>query len=300
LALPAYSAGVAALQLQSTAQVDGEGVFLPQVIQSADALPTLKLCPAPAFGQTTDLTRAQINDLLTNLAPALVTTNWTGADSIHISRRSREFDNAAILDLLTKTLNQNFVHDKGELELTLSQPWTTVSLPDEPLTVRILEMPTSGITPAFITRFELCAGHETVGTFQVSLQAHLWRDVWVAHSPIRRGSLLAEADIGHERRDILSVHEALANFDDGDDSQEFAESVSPGFPLLARNLKPKSVIHRGQTADASIEDGALSIKVKVVALEDGAVGQSIKLRNPATSRYLTGKVIDEQTIAITL
>jgi flagella basal body P-ring formation protein FlgA len=299
-AIPAGSAEVAALQLQANVQVDSEGIFLQQIASSTEALPVLKLCPAPAFGQTTELTRAQINDLLAKVAPALATTNWMGADSIRVSRRARQFDQMAITELLTRTLQQQYVKDKGDLELTLTQPWSTVTLPDEPTTLRILEIPTTGVTPFFITRFEVCTAHETVGTFEANVQAHIWRDVWVAHSPVKRGSLMGEADVARERRDIVNVHETLATFDEGDETLEFAGTVSAGYPILARDLKPKSVIHRGETADARIDDGALTIKLKVIALEDGAPGQTIKLRNAATSHYLSGKVIDEQTVAISL
>jgi flagella basal body P-ring formation protein FlgA len=297
---PAYSSDVAALQLQPAAQVDGEGIFIQQIARRATALPVLKLCPSPAFGKTLDLTPAQINDLLAKLAPELATTNWTGADVIHISRTDRPYDDAAMLTLLTQTFQQQYVKDKGDLELSFSEPWATVTLPDEPLTLRVVEVPASGISATFITRFEVCTAHETIGTFQASLRAHVWRDVWVAHTAAPRGSLVVAADLGHERRDVTNIHEALANFDPGDDTLEFAESISPGMPVLARNLKPKSVIHRGQTADARLDDGVLSIKLKVVALEDGAPGQLIKLRNPASARYLSGRVLDDQTVLISL
>lgn len=297
---PVYASDVAALQLQSTAQVDGQGIFIQEIIKSSEALPLLKLCPAPAFGETKELTRAQVNDLLAKVAPALATTNWGGADTVRISRRCRNFDDAALLALLTKTLQDRYVGDKGELELTLAQPWTTVSLPDEPLSARVLEIPASGLSPYFITRFEIRANDETVGTFQLSLKAHIWRDVWVAHSSAQRGMAVADADLGRERRDLLSIREPVANFEEGDTKLEFAESVPTGFPVLAREVRLKSVIHRGQTADACLEDGTLTIKMKVVALEDGAPGQLIKLRNPSSSRYLTGRVVDDQTISISL
>jgi flagella basal body P-ring formation protein FlgA len=296
----ACSSDVAALQLQTVAQVDGEGIFIQQIVKNPEALPILKIGPAPAFGQTTELTRAQINDLLTRQAPDLATTNWSGAETIRISRRSRDFDQATMLAQLTATFQEQYVKDKGDLELVFTQPWATVTLPDEPLTVHVLEIPTAGVSPCFITRFEICTTHETIGTFQASLQAHVWREVWVAHSPAQRGSLIADADLARERRDILNIHEPLANFEEGDNSLEFAESVSPGLPLLAHALKPKSVIHRGQTAEARLDDGTLSIKLKVVALEDGAPGQFIKLRNPASARFLSGKVVDEQTVLISL
>jgi flagella basal body P-ring formation protein FlgA len=237
-----------------------------------------------------------LNSSAAETAPGLNTTNGTTS----IARRTRSFGETDLLALLTTTLQRDIVKDRGELELSLQQPWAAQTLPDEPLTLRILELPTSGVTPSFIVRFEVRSGRETIGTFQTSVQAHVWREVWFAHTAIKRGELTDSADIARERRDVLNIREALANFTTSDPALEFAESVTAGTPLLARVLKPKAVIHRGQTANALLEDGALSITVKVVALEDGAPGQIIHFRNPASSRSLTGKVLNEQTILISL
>jgi flagella basal body P-ring formation protein FlgA len=291
---------VNSLQLTSFAQVDGEGVFLQQIIQSAAPLPTVRLCDSPAFGKELELSRAQVNDLIAAAAPDLATTNWDGSDAIRITRRSRVFAEDQLLSLLATTLQRDYVKDRGELELNLTQPWSSPLLPAEPLTVKILELPTAGVTSSFIIRFELCTAHETLGSWQASLQAHVWRDVWVANSALHRGEPVAEADIVHERHDILSVRDPLADFTAGDDSLEISTYVAENTPLLARDVRPKAVIHRGQTADATLEDGALSITLKVVALEDGAPGQIIQLRNPVSQRSLTGKVVDDQNISITL
>jgi flagella basal body P-ring formation protein FlgA len=284
----------------SAAQVDGEGIFLQQIAKAAQPLPALKLCDAPAFGKTFELSRAQVNDLIAVVAPDLATTNWNGAKSISISRRARSFGETEMLALLSATLQRDVVKDRGELELTFQQPWAAQMLPDEPLTLQILELPTAGVAPSFIVRFEIHTAHETIGTFQAAVQAHVWREVWVARTTIKRGELTDAADIVRERRDVLNIREALANFSAADSPLEFAESVSAGTPLLARVVKPMAVIHRGQSANALVEDGALSITMKVVALEDGSPGQIIHFRNPASARSLTGKVLNEQTILISL
>jgi flagella basal body P-ring formation protein FlgA len=282
------------------AQVDGEGVFLQQLVKAAAPLPALKLCESPAFGKTTELSRAQLNDLLASAAPDLATTNWTGAESIRITRRTHEFSESALLALLTATLQRDGVKDKGELELSLTQPWSAPVVPDEPLTLKILEQPTAGVTPSFIVRFELRTAQETLGTWQTSVKAQVWREVWAARSSLQRGQPVAAADIARERRDVLNVREPLADFAAGDDALEIAEYVSANTPLLARAIRPKVVIHRGQTAEARLDDGALSIRLKVVALEDGAPGQTIRLRNPVSQRNLNGTVLDGQTLSITL
>ncbi len=204
------------------------------------------------------------------------------------------------LKLLTATLQKNYVKGKGELELNFTQPWIAPTLPDEPLTVKILELPTAGVTPSFIIRFKLCTTNETVGTWQASLQAHIWRDVWVAHSDLPRGELLSAADIAQERRDVLGIYESLAQFSTDDSSLQLANEVQAGNILFARNIKPCAVIHRGQMADALLSDGALNIMMKVEVLEDGAPGQIVRVRNPVSLRNLSGKVINDQTIAISL
>ncbi|HZL14172.1 MAG TPA: hypothetical protein VFC85_08520, partial [Verrucomicrobiae bacterium] len=53
------------------------------------------------------------------------------------------------LALLTTALQKNYVKDKGELELNFTQPWSAPVLPDEPLAVKILELPSAGVTPSF-------------------------------------------------------------------------------------------------------------------------------------------------------
>jgi flagella basal body P-ring formation protein FlgA len=204
------------------------------------------------------------------------------------------------LKLLTDKLQKTYVKDRGELELSFTQPWVAPTLPDEPLTVKILEIPTAGVTPAFIIRFQLCTTNRTVGTWQASMQAHVWRDVWVAHSDLPRGVLINEADVTRERRDVLSVSESLAEFSPEDSSLELANQMRAGTLLLARNLKPRTVMHRGQMANAVLEDGALSISMKVEVLEDGAVGQVVRAANPVSKRYLSGKIVDEKTIMVSL
>jgi flagella basal body P-ring formation protein FlgA len=115
-----------------------------------------------------------------------------------------------------------------------------------------------------------------------------------------RGDSLADADIVKDRRDVLTAHEPLADFSPGDPTLELAEAVSGNSILFARDIKLRTVIHRGQVADAVLEDGTLNITMKVQALEDGAPGQVIHVRNPASQHDVTGKVLDEHTVEISL
>ena len=298
--LPVFAEETAAtLELKAVAPVSGDGVFLPQLFVATSPLPAVRLCDSPAFGKNLILSREQIAALVASNAPS-VGANFSGADEIKISRRARTLGESDILGLLTATLQNNYVKDKGQLELKLAQPWAALLLPDEPLTLDISELPNLGVMPGFIVRFTLRTTHETLGTWSANLKANVWREVWVAGSQLKRGAALDKNSFARERRDILSLREPVADLSLVDDAMELAEPVPAGVPLLARMLKARTVIHRGQRAEALLEDGALSIRTKVEIMEDGAPGDFVRARNFTNRRELTGKVLNERTILISL
>ncbi|HVV73591.1 MAG TPA: flagellar basal body P-ring formation chaperone FlgA [Verrucomicrobiae bacterium] len=290
-----------ALRLHPQILTGSEGVFLDSLVECDPPLPHLRICDAPAFGKALTLSRAQVADLAATAQADRVLTNWDGANAVRITRRARKLTENDVLQLLTAALSQDVVKDKGELDLHFTRPWTTALVPDEELKLKIIDLPPQGITTVFLSRFELqTAGGETVGTWQTALQAHIWREVWVARSTLSRGVPLRESDLTRERRDVLTLREAPAQFEQGQSNLEINEPVAAGVPLLARALRLRPVVHRGQTVAAVLEDGALAISLKVEAMEDGAAGQVIRIRNPLTRRDLRGKVVNERKIQVCL
>lgn len=203
--------------------------------------------------------------------------------------------------LLTRALQERLDPEQGRLELQLLRPWTPVKVPEGPLELVVRELPATGLSPQFILRFELKSGDRSLGVWQTAVQARLWREVWVARTTIRRGTLLREAELVRETRDVLTLREPLADLDRPSPVElEAADVIPAGAPVLARAVRPRPVIRRGQLADAVLQDGALRISLKVEALEDGAPGQIVRIRNPVSRRDLYGRVIDAQTVQVSL
>jgi flagella basal body P-ring formation protein FlgA len=288
-------------ELLPQAQVDSAGIFLDQIILPATVvLPHLRLMQAPGLGQAASLSRKQIIELVQKHAPELFTTNWSGAAQVRVTRRTRQFLDSDLTELLTSTLQQQFVKNKGQLEVHLTQSWTPIAVPDEALTLKLADLPPSGFTGTFVATCELWNGKERIGSWRIGAQASLWRDVPVAHSTLLRGQLLRDADISMERRDILALHDAYLNFPTTDGSLEFAETVQAGNPVLNRAVRVRPTIQRGRLVEAVFQEGSLNISLKVETLEDGLVGQTVRVRNPKTKRELYGKVQNEETVLIDL
>ena len=214
--------------------------------------------------------------------------------------KERMLGKSELCKLLTAVLQQQYVMGDGQLELQLLRSWDAIKVPAGPVHLNILQVPNNGISAYFLVRFELRADGHSLGNWQMPLHAQLWRKIWVARSNLSLGDLLADADIALERRDVLTLHSPLADFSTGDTSLELAQSVPAGSPLLARALKLRPVIRRGQLANAVVHDGALRVTMKVQALENGAPGQIIHVRNLESGHSFCGKVLNNQTVIVPL
>jgi flagellar basal body P-ring formation protein FlgA len=217
-----------------------------------------------------------------------------------VSHPPRRLEEAELANRLTAALNKRCGDNGAEWELRFTRPWTAVTVPDEPLTVEVLEPALNRITTTCILRFELRAGERVIGSWQAPVQARLWREVLVARAALQRGQLLSETDFAHERRDVLAQREPLSELPADAAAYQLAESVPLGAPLTARAVRLRPVLVRGQTAQAIVREGAMTIALKVEVLEEGAPGQLVRVRNLQSRRELRGKVLDEKTIAITL
>lgn len=293
--------GADTLALRPHATVTSAGVFLDDLVSSTDlVVPHVRILPPPRLGASLAVSRQQIESALAATELGHL-TNLPGPASVRVTRKLRPLEQAEVVDRITAALQDEVVKSRGQLELRINRPWTTTEVPDEPLQARVYDLPASGLSSTFLCRLELVTtNNEILGPWQVALGAKLWREVWTSPSPLRRGLALIDADLQRERRDILSIREPVADFDAADPSLELAEYVAPQAILLARSLRVRPSVRRGQRIEALVVDGALAISLKVEALEDGIPGQTIRLRNPHTKRELLGTIQNESTILIQL
>ncbi len=289
-------------QLRSSVECDLGGPRLDELFATAPSgVPRISL-PAlrPGAFQPAALTREQIAEVLQEHLPETPATRWTGPARILIVRRTQPLDEFEIKRRLTEVLQEKWVNERGELELRFSRPWVPIRVPTDPLTLKILDLPASGLAPNFIIRFELSDGSESLGQWQVPVQARIWQDVWVAAASTQRGQPLTLAPLTQERRDVLAMRDPVVVLPTSPDDYEMAEILRSGMPLSSRSFRLRPVIRRGKLADAVIADGSMTISVKVEALEDGVPGQVIRVRNLKSKREFRGKVQNEETISVSL
>ena len=104
-----------------------------------------------------------------------------------------------------------------------------------------------------------------------------------------------------ERRDILLVPRCYLNFPPKDDyAGDLRECPAEHAAAEPRGPRPPGRSSAASMVDGLYQDGSLSISFKVETLEDGLLGQTVRVRNPKTRRELYGKVQNDQTVLISL
>lgn len=282
------------------ATVHSDGVFSTDLVQGVPALPRVRVAPAPAAGSWSLVSRTSVVEVLRNAGIDLQAVRWNGPESARISRAMRDLAEPEVRDRITQELQRRFARNGGEIEVRLSRPWRTVSIPDEALEVRLQDLPSSGLQSLISLKVEVLAAGEAVGQWFQPIQVRHWCEVPVAAASLRRGQALAEAETVLERRDLLASRGILKSLPAAVQDYELAESLAPGQVLSERSLRLKTVVFRGRRVDARIQAGTLEITTKVEALEDGYPGQSIRVRNPQSKREFRGVVQGEDTVLIPL
>ena len=212
----------------------------------------------------------------------------------------RRLEEGEVRDLLVQALKSQEEESGDTWELYFTRPWTPITVPGGPVRAELLEPSIDRINSNPILRFELRSGNNDLGSWQVPARVRRLREVLVARGNLLRGQALSSADLVRERRDALTLHDAVFELPANPGAFELAEPLPAGAPLTARSLRLRPVMLRGQLADATVHDGALTISLKVEVLEEGVPGQLIRVRNPQSQRELRGKVLDEKTLLITL
>ena len=186
----------------------------------------------------------------------------------------------------------------GELKLTLARTWEPVRLPADDLFLAVTELPVGGVSGAFFIRVKASSGGAVVAEWQLPLRAQLWQSVWVAATRLERGQALDRTVLGVQKVDVLRERVPLIPAESDPSSFDVTQSIPAGRPLTRRDVIERPVVRKGQVVEVVAQQGLLAVIMKALALESGAAGDLIKLRNLDSRKEFTGQVLHESKVQV--
>lgn len=117
------------------------------------------------------------------------------------------------------------------------------------------------------------------------------RQVVVAAAQLAPGQLLQPELLKLERMDADKISRAHLIDLGGLDGHEVLRPIRAGEPLRSSDIRPATLVKKGELVNLSIgAPDSFMINVKLEALQDGRLGEQIRMRNPESGRTLTGIV----------
>ncbi len=215
-----------------------------------------------------------------------------------------------------QTLNSGWLLETARNVILTSEPWLTagcdVVISSTPADITVyregrlevagtLERTPNGLRDIAAVSVEVYVD----GEFYMRFDPSPWLDVtvssWTASRDIDRREILTEAD-------VVETAVAVLNLPSSDLCESLDEIIGMAARMNIQNgriiirdlLELPTMVLRGETVMVVISLGSTEIVLNGTALDSGAVGDEIRIRNPDTDRIITATVTGPSRAGINL
>lgn len=198
---------------------------------------------------------------------------------------------------LSRDLAAHFNLD-GELQIELPRTWSAPTTVASHWAVEVVEYP-SIASSAMLVRVRVHGDGVLAADSSVVVRAAHLREVWIARQPIALGAIFDPASLDTRRVDLFRERDSLPT-SAGDRSFVFNRSISAGRALVWRDLSRRPLVRKGDLVEVSVTEGALLVTMKGLALENGAQGDIVTIRNPQSRKDFVAVVTHENRVQVRL
>lgn len=163
----------------------------------------------------------------------------------------------------------------------------------EPLATDIKALPLS-IPKSGLTTFKISVNGPEVEekAFNINAEIDEWREVPVASRALGRGEIVSDGDIMMARLNIGALPKDTILQEQRVFGRQTKKPISYGESFSKRKIEIPPLISTGSKVTVVYRKGALEASATGIALEDGLMGESIKVRNDSSKRVVTGEIVD--------
>ncbi len=181
-----------------------------------------------------------------------------------------------------------------EIATRTLDPRTRLAACDQPLDAYL---PNNSRIRANTTVAVRCQGKVNWQIF-VPVSIQVFAPVLVAKHAIARGEVLQSQHVISQRRDIAALPHGYLTQIAGDKPLRLRFALAMGAVISPNALEPDAAVRRGQQVRLVSQHNQFNISMSGVALNEGAVGSRIQVRNSSSGRVIEGVVASAETVTI--
>lgn len=142
-----------------------------------------------------------------------------------------------------------------------------------------------------------CTGRKPWSLY-VSVDIARFAEVVIAARPIPRSHVIGEDDLARARRKLAPGRTAYVSDAARITGQLATRFIPAGQPLSTEHVERPHLVKRGQRVILASGTKAISVRVSGTALEDGAAGERITVRNSSSERVIEGVVSEHRFVVV--
>ena len=215
--------------------------------------------------------------------------------------------NAAVLDshFIIKQIKKDVVEQvssmvsgKVEVDVT-SLPYKTIEVPDGKVDV-VTNINLQYFSSLTVARVEILVNGQKVKSFGAPLKLSVYDKVWVAQDVIDRGKSLSNSNLTLEKKELGLMAENAAREDFSPYNCFAKKTFKPGDIIDTRYVEKIPLVMKNSPVSFIFKSSEITITMSAKALDDGKIGDYIRVRNNRYKKDYIGKVISANTVLVNI
>ena len=287
--LPEATVKAAAMRLGDIAVIKADTL-------TAARLKAVEVGPAPLPGKSrpvgADYVRIRLRQA--RLDPMVISAE--SAKSCVVTRSSQTLSGDRLVDTARTYLQGAIEPGDGKLVIEpVSRPREMVlPIGDLAVSAELAGAPTTSATRRVAVN--VTVDGIVAGKVDISLRVRRYAKVAIAAMPIPRGAMMTPEMVTYEERDCMSLPPDVYREGQSVDGLQAQQPIAAHRPLTRHVIAAPPVVHRGDAVTISAGAGGIHISLPGIAVEDGRVGEAIRVRNSSSNQEFRATVVDAKTV----
>lgn len=181
-----------------------------------------------------------------------------------------------------------------------SMPYKTIEVPSGRVKI-VTTLNLNHFSPLTVAKVKILVGGNEIKSFGVPVKLSVSDNVWVANDTVNYGETLSGASLSLEKRDLGFLAESAAREKTPVNTYIAKKTFRPGEIIDSRYLETTPVIVRNTLVSVvfSTSDD-ITVTITAQALENGKMGDFIRVRSKEYKKEYIGKVISQNTILVNI
>lgn len=135
-------------------------------------------------------------------------------------------------------------------------------------------------------------------TLYVPVSVSRMEEIVIARRPMSRGAIINADDIRLEKRDVARLHRGFMTSLEQVTGKRVKRNIQANGVITPERITIQHAVKKGNLVTILARIGSLEVRVKGKALDSGAIGERIKVRNSSSERELEATIVARGTVKV--